>query len=42
VLGSYYLAFHNVPDKHEPDSSPSWWPVWEDNATARFTIKIDP
>jgi hypothetical protein len=42
VLGSYYLAFYRLNDKGEPDSSLSWWPVWEDYATAPFTVKITP
>lgn len=42
VLGSYYLAFHSLHDENESDPPPRWWPIWEDNATARFTIKIGP
>jgi hypothetical protein len=41
ILGSYYMAFKHIDETNAPGRT--WWePVWEDYATADFTVKIVP
>jgi hypothetical protein len=41
ILGSYHMAFERMNENNTP-LQPWWEPVWEDYATAEFTVKIVP